>query len=65
MGTSENESDMNDVELRDIDIDTIKHLVDALAALQRAYNCTLNGFVADRCQIAADSIRITLRQVGT
>lgn len=52
-------------ELHEIDIDTIKHLVNALAALQRAYNSTQNGFVADHCQTAAETIRVALRQVGT
>lgn len=60
-----NDADDQCIEIHDIDIDTIKHLVNALAALQRAYNTTPNGFVADRCQTAADTIRIALRQAGT
>ncbi len=61
---SEEESDMNDVELHDVEIDTIKHLVNALAALQRAYNSTSNGFVADNCCTAVDAVRIALRRIG-
>lgn len=52
-------------ELHDIDIVTVKHLVDALSSLQKAYNSTPNGFVADRCESAADTIRLALRQSGT
>ncbi len=53
------------MELVDVDIVTVKHLVDALSSLQKAYNSTPNGFVADRCESAADAIRIALRQSGT
>lgn len=52
-------------ELHNIDVVTIKHLVDALSSLQKAYNSTPNGFVADRCESATNIIRIALRQSGT
>lgn len=58
-------ADDQNCELHDVDICTIKHLINALGALQHAYNSTSNGFVSDRCQTAADTIRIALRQVGT
>lgn len=52
-------------ELHDVDIVTVKHLVDALSSLQKAYNSTPNGFVADSQRSATDAIRIALRQSGT
>lgn len=55
---------MSDIELHDIDINTIKHLINALDALQKAYNSTPSGFVADRCKTATDTIKIALREAG-
>lgn len=65
MGNSEDEPYMSNMELHDVDIEAIKHLVDALAALQAASSATMHGFVSDYCENAAVDVRKALRAAGT
>jgi hypothetical protein len=47
-----------------IEIDALRHALDALAALQRAQISTRDGFASDRLDMAADEVRKAMRGMG-
>jgi hypothetical protein len=47
-----------------IEIDGLRHALDALAALQSAQLCTRDGFASDYLQNAADQVRKAMKGMG-
>ena len=47
-----------------IEIDSLRHAIDALAALQNAQLSTIDGFASDHLQNAADEVRKAMKGMG-
>jgi hypothetical protein len=47
-----------------VEIDGLRHALDALAALQSAQRCTRDGFASDRLDMAADEVRKAMKGMG-
>lgn len=52
------------VDLCSIEIDALRHALDALSALQSAQLCTQDGFTSDYLENAADEVRKAMKGMG-
>lgn len=63
IGRMVEEGELN-LSLFSVEVETIRHLLSAVEALQRAGNLTSMGFASDYCENAMVEIRKAMRSVG-
>jgi hypothetical protein len=63
-GKSDGHLECPPLALCSVEIDALRHALDALSALQRAQLCTRDGFASDYLQNAADQVRKAMKGMG-